>query len=135
MKGLPYLRGGFVAPVPTRFSSLEVCNAPTSDLGEMLPDSCKYFHPLAICEFLLEFAEGKVHDVVVMQFFGAQPTAELQPDGMKKVNLRGCQPGRMRPQASSAESCAAAHYSAVLSGDDRHPPWHIPIARVHISKM
>ena len=101
----------------------------------MLPDSGEHFPALAIGEFSLEFVEGEVDHIVMMQFFGAQLIAKLQPDGMKKVNLRGCQPGRMRPQASSAESCAAAHYSAVLSGDDRHPPWHIPIARVHISKM
>jgi hypothetical protein len=64
----------------------------------VLPESPEDFHPLAVGEFLSEFVEGEVYDVVVMQLCWGDLTTEFQPDAMQEIDFLRSKVRRMGTQ-------------------------------------
>ncbi len=66
--------------VTSELSFSEVRYAPVFDLLEVLPKPADDFLLLAVSYLLQDFVEGKVNDIVVVQFLRGDLIAELEPD-------------------------------------------------------
>ena len=73
----------------------EVRCAPVFDFLQVLPQPADHFLLLAIPHLLQELVEGEVNHVVMMQFFGRDPAAELEPNTVQQVDFLGRQVRRM----------------------------------------
>ena len=68
------------------------------DFLEMLPEPAKGLLPVGIAEFVLEFFESEVDNVMVMDFLGRQVATQFQPNAMQKIDFLGGQAWRMWTQ-------------------------------------
>jgi len=53
---------------------------------------------MGVIEFAFEFVQGKVHDVVVMDFKRCNIVAEFEPNSVQEVDLLGGEVWRVRPE-------------------------------------
>jgi len=72
--------------------------APTFDFLEMLPQTAEDLLSRCIAEFLPEFFQSEVDDVVVMNLLRGNITTKFKPNTMQEVNLAGREVRRMGPQ-------------------------------------
>ena len=70
--------------------------APISNLLEVLAQRVDNFLAPAVQDIPAQFLERDVNDVVMMQFFGRDFVAELEPDAVQQVDFLGCQPRGVR---------------------------------------
>ena len=77
---------------------MERRHTPVFDFLEMLPQPMEGFLPLGIAEFLPEFFQREVDDVVVMDFFRRDLGTESKPNTMQEINLLGREARRMWAQ-------------------------------------
>jgi hypothetical protein len=87
----------FSNSVTSELNCLNMGYAPTFDFLEMLPQPAKHFLSLRIAEFLPEFFQSEVDDVVVMNLLRGNITTEFKPNTMQEVNLAGREVRRMGP--------------------------------------
>jgi len=72
--------------------------APLIDFLEMSPQPLEDYLSLFIGEFLSEFLESEVDDVVVMDLLRRNVVAKFEPDTVEEVNLLGREVRRMGAQ-------------------------------------
>jgi hypothetical protein len=68
------------------------------DLLEMRPQPVQDLLPVAVAEFLSQFVEGKMNDVVVMDFLRGDVATEFEPNGVEQVDFVGCEVGCVRSE-------------------------------------
>ena len=72
--------------------------APTFDFLEMLAQPAEDFLSLCIAEFLPEFFQSEVDDVVVMNLLRGNIATEFKPNTVQEINLARCKVRRMGSQ-------------------------------------
>jgi hypothetical protein len=65
---------------------------------EMSAKPVKGFPPIGNGEFLLEFFEREVNNIMVMDFFWSQFATQFEPDAMQEIDFFWRQPGRVWAQ-------------------------------------
>jgi hypothetical protein len=72
--------------------------SPLFDFLEVLPQPLEHCLSLCIGEFLSEFLESEVDNVVVMNLLRRNVVAKFEPDTVEEVNLLGGEVRRMGTQ-------------------------------------
>ena len=64
----------------------------------MLPQTPQHFFLFAGVEFALNFFQGEVHDVMMMQFLRLDEVAKAQPEPVQKIHFVGGKVWRVRAE-------------------------------------
>ena len=101
-------------------------------LFDMLSKPRQHFTLSAVGEFLYDLAQRKMDDVMVVDFLGGKPLAELQPHLVNQIHLAGCEVGRMGTQDVVISSPGWGEYFQVelRSGSRQSLPGKSDLARL-----
>ena len=67
------------------------------DVTEVLAQALQHVVVLPVGDFAFNFGEGKVHDVMMVNFGARKLFAELQPHTMQQLDFVGREPRGVRP--------------------------------------
>src|SRR5689334_16618191 len=76
--------------------------SPTFDGLDMTAKAAKYFSSLCSGEVVIDVVESEMHDVVVMNLFGRELIAHIEPDAVEEIDFFWRQVRRVRTNVEDA---------------------------------